>query len=182
MQKPTESSCFEITQAENGFNTYDPGLKTVSADLSGFYRQTNNFFDILATNEIVIIDIDWEGDGQTVSRGIFVLVNTDQSGDVGAQEEYSASFNLFVPVDVLPFSWYFGPATKAPEGMRRIIEAWQNRQDLYVRYYPKGDDTGNTYYKGQGVVTDCSVSTAVSGIGEVTLGLTGNGELERLTA
>lgn len=177
----TLSSCFEITQAENGFNTYDSGLKTVSIELSGFYRTTNDFFTTIATNETVVIEIDWEGDGQTMSRGVFKLQSTSQSGDVGQQEEYSATFNLFVPEDVLPFSWYFGATSQASQGFQNIINAWITRQNLYFRYYPKGDTTGEDGYTGQVVVTDASISTSVDAIGELSLSGQGDGELVKVT-
>jgi len=175
----TLSSCFEITQSENGFNTYDSGLKTVGMELSGFYRVGNDFFQTLVDNETLIIEVDWEGDGQTISRGVFKLQSTSQSGDVGAQEEYSATFNLFVPENVLPFSWYFGPDSKAPQGMKYIIDSWINRQNLFVKYYPKGDVSGQRMYKGEVVVTDTSMSTSVDSIAELSLSGQGDGELGR---
>lgn len=175
----TLSSCFEITQSENGFNTYDSGLKTVSMELSGFYRTSNGFFDTLINNETLVIEVDWEGDGETISRGIFKLQSTSQSGDVGSQEEYSASFSLYVPEGLLPFSWYFGTNSKAPKGMIDIIQSWITRQDLYVKYYPKGDVTGEQLYSGEVVVTDASMSTSVDAIAELTLSGQGNGELSR---
>lgn len=177
----TGSSCFEITQSENGFNTYDAGLKTVSMELSGFYRTTNDFFGVLTSNETVVIEVDWEGDGETLSRGVFKLQSTSQSGDVGSQEEYSATFNLFVPEDVLPFSWFFGADSNAPAGMISIIQSWVTRQDLYVKYFPIGDATGSPLYTGQVVVTDASISTSVDAIGELSLTGQGNGELVSTT-
>lgn len=173
----TLSSCFEITQSENGFNTYDSGLKTVSMELSGFYRTTNDFFTTLIDNETVVIEVDWEGDGQTMTRGVFKLQSTSQSGDVGQQEEYSATFNLFVPEDVLPFSWYFGADSNASQGFQDIINSWITRENLYFRYYPRGEATGEKGYEGQVVVTDASIATSVDAIGELTLTGQGDGEL-----
>lgn len=178
----TLSSCFEVVQSENGFNTYDSGLKTVSMELSGFYRTTNDFFTVLADNETVIIEVDWEGDGNTVSRGVFKLQSTSQSGDVGSQEEYSASFTLFVPEGMIPFSWYFGGDSNAPQGMRDIIGSWITRENLHIKYFPIGNATGNPLYSGETVVTDASLSTSVDAIGELSLTAQGDGELTNTTA
>lgn len=169
-------SCFEITQEEEGFNTYRSGLKDVSAELSGIYRESNDFFELLKQNEQIVVEIDWEGNGETVSRGIFTVQSTSQSGDVGQNEEYTANFSLFVPEDTLPFSWFFGADTQMSNGMREIIEAWLNREDLYFEYYPDGTDGRG--FRGATVVTDSSLSTAVDAIGELTLDTQGNGELE----
>lgn len=171
----TLSSCFEITQAENGFNTYDSGLKTVSVELSGFYRETNDFLAILSSYDQIILEIDWDGNGETVCRGVFNVQSTSQNGDVGQQEEFSATFNLFVPEDVLPFSWYFGPDSKMSQGMKDIINSWVTRQDLFFKYFPTGENGKG--YRGQTIVTDASMSTAVDSIGELTLSAQGNGEL-----
>jgi hypothetical protein len=173
----TTSSCFEITQAANGYNTYEAGLKTVSMELSGFYRQSNDFFQLLDDGDTIVIEVDWEGDGETMSRGIFKLQSTSQSGEVGSQEEYSATFNLYVPEDVLPFSWYFGVDSNAPQGMLDIINSWVTRENLFVRYYPTGNVTGATMYAGETVVTDASLSTSVDAIGELSLTAQGDGEL-----
>ena len=173
-------SCFEITQDEEGFNTYSSGLKDVSMELSGFYRQSNDFFELLKDNEQIVVEVDWEGDGETMTRGVFTVQSTSQSGDVGQNEEFSVNFSLFVPEDVLPFSWYFGEASKMSTGMKYIIEAWINRQNLFVKYFPEG--TANRGFKGETVVTDASMSTAVDAIGELSLDTQGTGELEVLNA
>lgn len=171
----TLSSCFEITQTENGYNTYDSGLKTVSVELSGFYREANDFIDILSNYETIILEIDWDGEGSTVCRGVFNVQSTSQSGDVGQQEEFSATFNLFVPEDVLPFSWYFDTDSKMSAGMKDIILSWINRENLYIKYFPAGINAKG--YKGSTIVTDASMSTSVDAIGELSLSSQGNGAL-----
>lgn len=172
----TGNSCFETVQAENGFNVYEYGLKTVSAELSGFYRETNDFFAILKSGEKVIIEFDFEGTGDTSARGVFRLTSTSQSGDVGAQEEYSASFGLYVPEDLTPFSFNFGVNSSASDSVKLVIGSWINREYVYLRYLPKGITSKG--YVGKTVVTDCSISVSVDSIGEVSVELTGTGELE----
>ena len=174
------ASCFDTTQTENGYNTYDSGLKTVSAELSGFYRTANDFFTILSDRDTIILEVDWEGDGQTKCRGVFNVQSYSQSGDVGQQEESSVTFNLFVPEDILPFSWYFGATSKMSPGMKDIINAWITRQNLYFKYFPTG--TLAKSYAGQVVVTDASISTSVDAIGELSLSSQGDGELIEVAA
>lgn len=174
------NSSFNDVQDANGFNTYRSGLKDVSVEVSGFDRVSNTFFDDLKSVEQFVVDIDWEGTGETLCRGIFTVLSTSQSGDVGENEEFDASFSLFVPEDVLPFSWYFGPNTEATQGMQDIINAWINREDLSFEYLPNGE--GNKGFEGAVVVTDASIETSVDGIGELTLEGQGNGELTVINA
>lgn len=168
-------SCFETIQDNNGFNAYRAGLKTVSAELSGFYRTTNDFFELLKAREAFVLEIDWEGNGETMCRGVFRVGSTSLSGDVGANEEFSASFVLSTPEDVTPFSWYFGSSTQMTQGMQDIINAWVNRQDLYFDYYPFGFSSKG--YEGQMVVTDASMSVDTGSIAEMSVSGQGNGEL-----
>jgi hypothetical protein len=174
------NSSFNDVQSANGFNTYRSGLKDVSIEVSGFDRTSNTFFDDLKSVEQFVIDVDWEGTGQTLCRGVFTVQSTSQSGDVGENEEFDASFSLFVPENVLPFSWYFGPNTEATQGMQDIINAWINRTDLSFEYLPNGE--GNKGFEGAVVVTDASIETSVDGIGELTLEGQGNGELTVINA
>lgn len=170
-----DNSCFDNVQAENGFMAYSSGLQTVSAELSGFYRTTSDFFDLVKNNTEVILEVDWEGSGETMSRGIFTVSSTSQSGDVGSNEEFSATFSLFVPEEITPYSFYFGSGSEAGAGFQDIITAWETGSDLFFDYYPEG--TGSKGYDGKVVVTDASISTSVDGLGELSLSGQGNGEL-----
>lgn len=169
------NSCFELVQENNGFNTYRSGLKTVSAELSGFYRVENDFFELLKEREEMILEIDWEGNTETVTRGVFRLANTSLSGDVGQNEEFSTSFTLSTPEEIIPYSWHFGANTQATPGMQAIIMSWINRQDLFFDYFPFGFLSKG--YEGQMVVTDASISVDTGSIAEMTVGGQGNGEL-----
>lgn len=168
-------SCFETIQANDGFNSYRAGLKTVSAELSGFYKTTNDFVELLKARESFVLEIDWEGNGQTMCRGVFRVGSTGLSGDVGANEEFSASFVLSTPEGVTPFSWYFGATTQMTAGMQAIINAWVNRQDLFFDYFPFG--FGSKGYEGQMVVTDASISVDSGSIAEMSVSGQGNGVL-----
>ena len=173
-----DTSCFETVAANGGYVTNEAGTKTVSLELSGFYREANNFFDVLDDREELIVEIDWEGDGETISRGFFRVMNYSQDGDQGGNENYSVTLELSVPDDFEPFGWYFGTDSKAPAGFKDIIGAWLDRDYLYFRYYPRGVD--NEGYEGRVIVSDASISTAVDAIGELSLDGTGDGNLEAI--
>lgn len=171
----TDNSCFENVKAENGFSISEYGLKTVSAELSGFYRVSNDFFALLKSAETVILEFDFEGNGNSVARGVFRLQSTSQSGDVGAQEEYSATFSLFVPEDLVPFSIDTTTDSDFSKSVIIVMSSWLNSEYVMLRYAPQG--LSAKHYEGKTVVSDCSVSVSVDGIGEVTTELTGTGEL-----
>lgn len=172
-----DNSCQADVLAAGGFLFNRAGLKTVSAELSGFYRQANNFFNVLKEREILVLEVNWDGINESVCRGVFRVSSVNQSGDVGQNEESSASLSLFVPEDVLPFSWYFGSETLMSAGMIDIIRSWETRQDLYFEYWPEG--TSGEKYSGQLVVGDASLSVDVDGIPEMSISATGNGALDQ---
>jgi hypothetical protein len=170
-----ETGSFETVKANGGFQNYAATLLTASMDLEGFYREDNDFYSILSGRADILVEVDFAGDGQTLARGVFKVSSDSQSGDVGGDEVESISLSLSVPDDVTPFSWYFGPLTTAPEGAQIILESWLNREDVYVRYLPKGADLRG--FEGQVVVTDASITAAVDSMVEISFEGQGNGVL-----
>lgn len=108
-------------------------------------------------------------------RGVFRVASTGLSGDVGANEEFTASFVLSTPEGITPFSWYFGSTTQMTAGMQAIINAWVGRQDLFFDYFPFGFTSRG--YEGQMVVTDASISVDSGSIAEMSVSGQGNGVL-----
>jgi hypothetical protein len=170
-----EAGSFETVKANNGFQNYVATLLTASLDLEGFYREDNDFYAILNGREDILVEIDFAGDGETLARGVFKVSSDNQSGDVGGNEVESVSLSLSVPEDVLPFSWYFGPLSTAPEGFQVILEGWLNRTNVYVRYFPRG--ATNLGFGGQVVVTDASITAAVDSMVEMSFDGQGDGIL-----
>lgn len=170
-----ETGCFEGVGGNGGYQTYKPTLRTVSVDAEGFYQTSSTFITTLQNRERIIIEIDVEGDGESVCRGYFNLMTDGLTGGVGGDESESLSFSLSVPEGVKPFSWRFGSNTKAPVGLQYTIRAWENKVNLYFRYRPEG--AAGATYDGQSVVTDCSISTAIDGIGEASVSGQGTGAL-----
>lgn len=170
-----ETGCFESIGANGGYELYRATLKSVSADVEGFYRTSSNFLDLLLGREDIVLEIDWDGKGSTICRGVFKVMTDGQSGGIGGDETESVSMVLSVPEDVTPFGWYFGPDSDAPESVKVIIESWENGTTIFARYFSEGPTQKGT--QGEYVVTDCSLSTAVDALGEMTVEGQGTGAL-----
>lgn len=168
-----ETGCFETVGANGGYQEYKATLRDVSLDAEGFFQTASDFAETLQARDRYIIELDIEGDGENLARGYFRIGSDGLSGGPGGDETESITFSLSVPENVLPFSWRFGSASKAPQGLIWTIQAWENKQNLYYRYRPEGA-TGKTF-QGQSVVTDCSISTAIDGIAEASVSGQGTG-------
>lgn len=173
-----ETGCFETVGAANGYQFYKPTLRTVSLDAEGFYRESNDFAQILQSRDRFIIEVDVEGDGEAVARGYYTVASDGFSGGPGGDETESVSFTLAVPEGVKPFSWYLGVNSKIPTGLRWVIESWENKQDINYRYFPEGRTKKGI--KGLAVITDCSISVSLDSIGEASVSGQGTGAVEIL--
>lgn len=175
-----ETGSFESVSANGGFQTYVATLLTVSLELEGFYSESNDFYNILHGRSDIVVEVDFSGDNQSVARGIFKVSSDSQNGDVGGNETESVSLELSIPEDVKPFSWYFGGSSTVPEGARIVLESWLNREDVHVRYLPKGATARG--YEGKVVVTDSSISSGVSDMVEISFEGQGTGALNVINA
>jgi hypothetical protein len=173
-----ETGSFETIGSNGGFETYRATLKTVSADLEGFYNVDSDWYSTLLDRDELVLEIDWDGKGSTICRGIFRVMSDGQSGGIGGDETESVSLVLAVPEGVTPFGWYFGANSDAPESVKIIIESWENGGSIFARYLPEG--VGKRGYQGEYVVTDCSLSTAVDAIGEMSIEGQGTGAIEAI--
>ena len=171
-------SDFCNVEAEDGFTVTEYGTKTVSASLSGFYRIGNDFFEQLKDRDSFVLEFDFEGNGETVARGVFTITNYSQSGDQGSVEELSLDFQLSVPEGYRPFSWNFGSESEASQSFRDVINAWLGSQFLHFQYLPYG--VNQSGFAGKGVIDDASLSVSVDSIAELTVSVSGSGELVRV--
>ena len=171
----TETTSFEIAQANGGFMTMRPTLRTASLSLTAFYRSDNDFDEPLREDEQFIVEIDPAGNGETLARGIYRVQTNSQSGDVGGDEESNVDLVLSVPEGFVPFSWYFEEENAMPAGLRLILQSYLARENIMVEYLPEGlGEPGN---KGEVVITDTSLSSEVNGIVEASIELQGTGAL-----
>ena len=125
-------STFNTTQANGGYRTFDPGLRTVELEIDGIFdAATNAKSDLAARNEL-IVEIDPAGDGLSVARGFFRITSAPQSGDVGALEEQTISLALSVPDDdnlLIPFKWNHAVGTTLNTATQIILDASRLRGD-----------------------------------------------------
>ena len=183
---PIDNTDFATAQANGGLRTFEPGLRTVQFELSGFYALANAFLaDLKARNE-VIIEINPDGVGTTGSkaRGFFKIQTEGQAGDVGALEEETTVFNLAVPIDDgtigfipaipgpnIPFGWQHEAASPVAEAIKIALIAWQNEATIDVQYL----EDGLAGINGACIITDISLTGGLSVMNEYSVTAQGTG-------
>lgn len=171
-----DNTCMDTAQANSGHRTFEYGLKTVQLELTGIYKVANGWRDLLVNRTELIIEINPDGNSKSVARGFFKVVNEDQSGDVGAIEQESATFNLAVPDDDLletPFKWVFANDSTLNTSLQIAINAWQANTTIDIAYLPDG----STGIQGDCVVTDVTLSGGLEVMNEFTVNVQGSGAL-----
>jgi len=164
---------YATAHANNGYRVFRPGLRTISLELGGFYDSSDAVWEILEQRREAIIEINPDGSGLSVARGVFKLVTRNQSGDVGALEEQTRTFNLSVPEGVaLPFNWTHDPDTTLSQAIRILLDSYINQTLPYVRYEPDGDE--GVVFQGQGVLTDVSLSSSLDAMNEFQASIQGS--------
>lgn len=130
-----------VAQANSGLRQYAIGLKTVGLELSGFYTTAAANRAALLARSRVVIEINPDGAGLSVARGWFTLKSAKQSGKVGALEDETLQYSLFVPdktLQVSPFSWQHAAGTTLNTAIQTALNAWQNDAVVECRYLPDG--------------------------------------------
>lgn len=166
-----EVGCFNTISANGGYELYRSTLKSVSAEASDFYRTNSDWFQLLLDRDEVVLEVDWDGKGSTICRGLFRVLSDGFSGGIGGDESESISFVLSAPEDVTPFAWRFASNSEAPLSVRMVVTAWEQGNELTAQYLPNG--VGQKGWQGKYIVTDCSLSTSVDGLGEMSVDLQG---------
>lgn len=167
-----DSTDFATAQANDGHRTFQQGLKTVSLELTGFYDVANDFRANLTDRDLLIIEINPDGNSKSVARGFFKIMSEGQSGEVGALEEESTTFELQVPdSDYLPFSWQFASDTTLHQSIRICLDAWLTGDEIYVKYLHDGTNG----VKGTCIVNETSLSSGLENMNEFTIQFQGSG-------
>lgn len=165
---------FATARANGGYRVFQPGLRTVAVELGGFYDAATEFWTLLESRENVIIEINPDGSGNSIARGIFKMVSRSQSGDVGALEEETRTFNLSVPDNIdTVFRWWHDTDTTMSQAIRVLLTAFEGQSLVSIRYLPEGtsDQTG---FEGEAVVTDVSLSSGLDAMNEFTANFQGS--------
>lgn len=169
-------------QANGGYHTFAPGLKTVSLDLPAVFTAADLWWDALDSRTEYIIEINPDGLGLSgsIGRGFFQLVTDRQSGDVGALEEETLSFQLAVPYSNLiigasglayPFGWIHAAASPIPTAIKTLLTRMLADQTVYGKYLPDGGTTASAGAKGIGVVTDLSLTGGLEDMSAFTVNM-----------
>lgn len=174
----TDTTDFETAQSNGGFMTMRPTLLTSDLELGSFYRVATDFWDVLKNRDQFVIEVDAEGNGNSVARGIYKVLTYNQSGDVGGDEEETVNFGLNVPDQVLPFSWKHLSGSNIPTGLKKVLDAWEAKNELLARYLPDGE--GKEGYEGNVIVTDTSLSSGIDAMVEASVTLQGTGKLTKI--
>lgn len=165
-------------QENGGHGVFSYSQQTVELSLEGYYNDTSDFSDDLNSRETCIIEISPAGDDSSVARGYFMITSRSQSGDVGSTETESVSYALQVPEGVsLPFSWYHSSTTTIPQAVKIILDAWENREELWIEYIAEGSSTKRT---GKVLVSDASMDGGVEDMNEFSLDFQGTNELTKV--
>lgn len=164
-------------QDNGGYGVFKYNQQTVELSLEGFYNEASDYADDLASRDVVIVEINPDGDGKSVARGYFRATSRSQSGDTGSTETESATYTLAVPEDVArPFSWYHAATSSIPQAVRWVLDAWSERDTLTYRYKPEG---ATMRFTGDVLVSDCSLSSGVEEINDFSLDFQGTGALTK---
>lgn len=164
-------------KANTGFRTFEAtGLRTVTMELGGIYKLSNGFVAALIARAPIYVEINPDNSDLSVARGLFKYTGQGQSGDVGALEEETVNLGLSVPQDLgailiqTPFSWVHSGLTTLSQAVQIALAAWQNNDNVYLKYLPDGVNG----FKGQGVVTDISLSGGLEAMNQFTVNLQGS--------
>ncbi len=179
-QTQIDTSDYATAQANAGWRTFDPGLRTANLELGSIYAATTAWFTTLTGRGIVYVegDLDASNTGKTIFRGFFKVGSQGQSGNQGDVEAETISLMLWVPDGSLvafPFSWYIATASTLSPAIKAILTAWQNQSALKVRYMPTGVADAASGKVGDCIVLETSLKNAIDGLNEYTFNLRGTG-------
>lgn len=168
-------------QANGGYDSHSPGLKTVSIDLPSVFASSNAWRAALIARAEYIIEINPDGLGVaagSMARGFFRLMSDKQAGNVGALETETLQFALNVPYQnspgvAKPFGWSHGSASPLPTAVRKALDAFEADTQVYGKYLQDGTNG----YKGGAVVTNISLSGGMDSPNAFTVNLQGDGAL-----
>ena len=174
-----DSTDFATAQANGGFRTHNPGLRTVNLELTGFYALSNAFAASLEARSELIIEINPDGNLKSLARGFFKASSHGQDGDVGALEEETVSFTLNVPdpsgtnPPEIPFGWQHESDTTLSTALQKALTSWLDETKLDYRYLSDGVNGDS----GTGVLTDISLSGGLETMNEFSISVQGDGDL-----
>lgn len=170
---------YATAQANGGYRTHTPGLRTVAIELPGIFAQVNGMAALLEARSEVIIEVNPDGNSKSIARGFFRPINTRQSGNVGALEEENVTFNLSVPIQAtgptlsIPFGWSHAVDSPIPTAVKTALNAWEGEDAVFVKYLHDGTNGS----KGEAVITSLTLSSTMEGVNTFAVNVQGSGAL-----
>lgn len=175
-----KNSDMPTLQGNGGFDTFIPGLKTVSVDLPSVFDAADDWHTELVTRAEYILEINPDGVGYgvnaSVARGFFRLMTDRQSGAVGALEEETITFSLNVPYTTAPstdtpFEWIHGASSPIPAAIKVCLDAFEGETTVYVRYLYDGTNG----WEGTAVVTNVTLTGGMDSPNTFAANFSGSG-------
>jgi len=149
-------------KANGGFETFQPGLKSVKLDLPAVYDAADGWHAAMIARAEYIIEVNPDGTGAagSIARGFFRLLTDKKAGNVGALEEETLSFELNVPMSTTgpdvatPFSWAHGTSSPIPTAIKKALTQFLADLPIHVEYL----SDGTTGWKGSSVITNLTLT------------------------
>lgn len=176
-----DTSDYDALNANGGYTTNAPGLRTVSLEVPGIYSAASGLPALLLSRAEMIIEINPDGLGASGSRarGYFKATSSKLSGNLGALEQEDTSFKLAVPLVNsgasigTPFDWDHNVATPMPTAIKTALTAWLAGDTVFMKYLSDGVNGS----KGECVLTNVSLSSSIEGLNTFTVAASGSGAL-----
>ncbi len=174
-----ETTDFATAQANGGYRTFDPGLRTAGIDITGIYDLTNAFKADLAARNEIIIEVNPDGALKSLARGFFKFSGHGQGGDVGALEEETLSASLNVPAPgavgitfvEIPFGWLHDPTSTLSTSIQKALTAWLAETKPKLQYL----DDGVAGENWDGVITEMTLTGGLEAMNEFSVAATADG-------
>jgi hypothetical protein len=166
-----DASCYDDAQANGGLRTFESGLQTVKLQLDSIYNAANNYVPNLLANGLIYITADLEGAtnaGNEMWAGMFYYSDNNVQGNVGALEDDTTNFDLYVSPSGLmltPFNWYISGSSTLSMAVQIALSAWLAGTGVFIQYLPTGV-TGNSPmdgWKSAAIVTESSLANDSAG-------------------
>lgn len=168
-----DTTDFPTAQANGGYKTVDPGLRTVNMQVDNIYAIASGLLAHLTARDELLLEINPDGNAKSRARGVFRATSHTQSGDVGQLEEESVSFSLNVPAVALgngpidltiakPFAWDHAVDTTLSTAIQKVITAWETETKIDVQYLFDGTNGQQI----SAIVTDISLTSGLDAMNE----------------
>jgi len=168
-------------QANLGYHTHTPGLKTVTLELPSVFLAADGWAEEIDDRQEWLIEVNPDGTqfSGSIARGFFRLMSQRQSGNVGALEEENLRFELNVPYYAStpgltsPFSWFHStsPASPIPGAIKTALDRFLGDLPVYGKYL----HDGVAGWKGSGVLTSLSLTAGMESVNTFAVNIQGSG-------